>query len=199
MEVKEEQVPDRREALRFIVTSRTTGMMGRLYPLGDTVESVFDPQTMQSLSYNLTASRGRTTKRRRLVFDHARKTAVSTVNDDPPETAAITGPVQDSLSALYYLRTREDFIAGKAITFEVFDSGKTWSVAVQTVAREKVKTPAGEFSAIKIKAYKGLFMSEGEIYIWLTDDSLKVPVLIRSTISIGTIVFTLTGMTQGVP
>ena len=194
MEVKQETKPDRKELLRFIVTSRTVGMMGKLYPMGDTIWSVFDPQIMQSLSFSLTASRGKRTRRKGLIFDHARKTAVSTTNDDPPETIAIPDQVQDTLSALYYLRTREDLDSGRPITFEVCDHGKTWPVTVQTVGREKVQTPAGKFATLKVKAQKGLFMSEGEIFIWFTDDSRKVPVLIKSTVSIGSLVFTLTEM-----
>jgi hypothetical protein len=40
-------------------------------------------------------------------------------------------------------------------------------------------------------------MSDGEIFIWLTDDARKIPVLIRSTLKVGTIVFTLTDMKPG--
>ncbi len=197
MEVKQETAPDGREIFRFIVTSRTTGVVGKFYPMGDTVQSVFDPQSMQSLSFSLRESHGKRTRRRDLVFDHLQRTVVSRLNDDPPETLTIPDPVQDSLSALYYLRTREDFTAGNPITMDVFDSNKSWSVQVQTLGREKVKTPAGEFATIKVRAYKGLFMSEGEIFIWLTDDSRKIPVLIKSTIKIGSLMFTLIDMKPG--
>jgi hypothetical protein len=40
-------------------------------------------------------------------------------------------------------------------------------------------------------------MNKGEIFIWLTDDSRKVPVLMKSTIAIGAIVSTLTRMEPG--
>ena len=71
---------------------------------------------------------------------------------------------------------------------------------VQTLGREKVKTPAGEFATIKVRTfpkYEGVFMSKGEIFVWLTDDSRKVPVLMKSTISIGAIISTLTKMEPG--
>ncbi|MGE5174502.1 MAG: DUF3108 domain-containing protein [Betaproteobacteria bacterium] len=197
MEVKQETTPDGREVLRFIVSSHSTGIVNKFYSLGDTVQSVFDPQSMQSLSFSLRESHGKKTRRRELVFDHAQRTVVSRLNDDPPETLTIPDPVQDSLSAIYYLRTRDDFTASKPVTMNVFDSDKSWSVEVQILGRNKVKTPAGEFTTIKVRAYKGLFMSEGEIFLWLTDDSRKVPVLIKSTIKIGSLVFTLTGMKQG--
>lgn len=40
-------------------------------------------------------------------------------------------------------------------------------------------------------------MNKGEIFIWLTDDSRRVPVLMKSTISIGSIMTTLTKMKPG--
>lgn len=199
-EVKRERLPDGREVLRFIATSRSVGVVDKVYPVNDTVQSVFDPQGMQSLSFSLNESHGKRKRRRGLVFDHARKKVVSTLNDDPPQTLAIRDRVQDALSSLYYLRTRKDFTIGKTMVIEVHDSGKNWSVEVHILAREKVKTPAGEFSTIKVKTYPkydGVFMNKGEIFIWLTDDSRKVPVLMKSTISIGSIVSTLTDMKMG--
>ncbi len=63
----------------------------------------------------------------------------------------------------------------KSLSGEVFaylHSGKNWSVEVQTLGREKVTTPAGEFATIKVRTfpkYEGVFMNKGEIFIWLTD------------------------------
>jgi hypothetical protein len=200
MEVKAGAMPDGRKVLRFIVTTHSAGLVDAFYRVKDRIESVFDPGIMQSLTFSLSESHGKKKRRRELVFDHAARTVLSKLNDDPPETLTIPDPVQDALSALYYLRTRDDFTVGKAIIIEVHDSGKNWSVDVQILGREKVKTPAGMFSTIKVKTfpkYEGVFMNKGEIFIWLTDDSRKIPVLMKSTIAIGSIVSTLTGMTLG--
>ncbi len=197
MEVKPETTAEGRDVLRFIVSSRTVGLVAKFYTLGDTVQSVFDPQIMQSLSYSLNASHGKRKKHLELVFNHAQRTVVSRLNEESPETLAIPDQVQDTLSALYYLRTREDLATGKTVTFEVFESGKSWRVEVHTLGREKVKTAAGEFNTIKVGASKGLFMNEGEVFIWLTDDSRKVPVLIQSTLSFGSLMFSLTDMKLG--
>ena len=57
----------------------------------------------------------------------------------------------------------------------------------------------GEFNTIKVRTYpkyEGVFMHKGEIFMWLTDDYRKIPVLMKSTIAIGSIVATLTEMKQ---
>jgi hypothetical protein len=200
MEVKEEKLPNGKKGLRFIATSRSVGVVDKVYPVKDTVQSLFDPQSMQSLSFNLNENHGKRKRTRTLTFDHAARTVVSTLNNDPPQTMAIPDQIQDALSSLFYLRTMDDFIAGKTHVINVYDSGKNWSVDVITLGREKVKTPAGEFATIKVKTfprYEGVFMNKGEIFIWLTDDSRKIPVLMKSTISIGSIMTTLTDMKLG--
>lgn len=200
MEIKEKTLLDGKQALSFIATTHSAGLVDKFYPVNDKLESVFDPVVMQSITFSLNESHGKKKRRRELVFDQAHKTVLSTVNDNPPETLTIEAQTQDALSSLYYLRTRDDFIVGKAIIIQVHDSGKNWAVEVQTLGREKVKTPAGEFATIKVRTfpkYEGVFMNKGEIFIWLTDDKRKTPVLMKSTIAIGSIVSTLTKREPG--
>jgi hypothetical protein len=200
MEIKEGTLPDGKQVLRFIVTTRSAGLVDKFYRVNDRLESVFDPGIMQSLKLSLNASHGKKKRRRELVFDHVNKTVISTLNDDPPETIIIPDQVQDALSSLYYVRTRADLIVGKTIIIPVHDSGKNWSVEVQILGREKVTTPAGEFATIKIRTfpkYEGVFMNKGEIFVWLTDDNRRVPVIMKSTITIGSIVSTLMKMEPG--
>ena len=40
---------------------------------------------------------------------------------------------------------------------------------------------------------EGIFESKGNIYIWLTDDERRIPVMVRSKITIGSITALLTG------
>jgi hypothetical protein len=200
MEIKSETLPGGKPVLLFVITGRSIGAVDRVFPVKDTVQSTFDPQIMESLSYSLRQSHGKKKMRRDVVFDHPRKKVISTLNDDVPKTLDIPEQVQDAVSSLYYLRTIDEFTIGKVITVNVFDSNKNWSIEVLTLGRETVKTPAGEFAAIKVKThplYEGVFLNKGEVFIWLTDDSRKVPVLMKSTITIGSFVFSLTDMKPG--
>ncbi len=197
MEVRRDALPEGHEGIRFVVTGHSAGLVDKVFPVHDTVESLFDPMIMQSLSYSLRESFGKKRRLRVVEFDHAQKIAVSKLNEDAPESIALPEQVQDGLSALYYLRTREEFIIGKHIDIDVLDSGKIWTVEIYVLAREKVTTPAGEFNTIKVKTYpklKGVFQNKGEVFIWLTDDSRKIPVLMKSKLAFGSFVFTLMNM-----
>ena len=197
MEVKGETMPDGRRVLNFTVTGRSTGLVGSFYPVTETALSVFDPLIMQSLTYSLRENYGKRERRRVVVFDHAQRTAISTLNNDPPATLDVPEQVQDGLSSLYYLRTREDLETGRTIVINVLDSEKNWSVEFQILGRERLKTAMGELSTIKVRIYpkyNGVFLNKGEVFIWLTDDIRKVPVLIKSKLKVGAFVLTLAEM-----
>lgn len=200
MAVETELLPDKREVLKFAVQGRTTGLVNKVFPVNDTVQSVFDPQLMQSLSYSLRESYGKKKRLRITEFDHENKTAVYKLNEDAPVTVTIPDPVQDGLSVIYYLRTKEVLEIGRHLEIDVLDSGKNWMVEVAVLDREKIATAAGKFDTIKIRTLsklQGGSVKKGEAFIWLTDDDRKVPVLMKSKIKVGSFVFELVDMKLG--
>jgi hypothetical protein len=199
MEVREGKTSDGKPAYELLSRTESVGMVDVVYPVRDTVESVVDAEQLHSVSFRLRESHGAKKRVRDMVFDHETGTVKVTVNGksashDVPER------VQDALSSLYYVRTRRDFTVGKSIVVDVHDGGKTWAVEILTLGRERITTPAGDFDTLVIKTfpkYEGVFMHKGEILIWLTDDERKIPVLMKSKISIGSIVATLMEMRTG--
>jgi len=199
MEIKKEKAENGGDVLRFISTARTIGVVDKFYPVRDTVHSVVDYRTLHSISYDLNSRHGKKKKQRMLLFDHEEGT-VSYSSGGAKETLGIPENTQDALSSLYYIRTKPEFIEGKTIIVDIHDSGKNWAVEVHVLGRERIKTPVGEFNTIKVKTYpkyEGVFMHKGEIFMWLTDDSRRIPVLMKSTITIGSVVATLTDMKLG--
>jgi hypothetical protein len=199
MEVRQERTADGREALRFVSRARSLGIVDAFYRVDDMVQSLFDPRAMVPLSYSMRQRHGKRKKHRDLTFDHAQGRVVYH-KDGFEDIAEIPGDAQDALSSLYVLRSRETFTTSQPVIINVHDSGKTWAVEIHVLGRERVKVPAGEFDTIKIKTYpkyEGVFMHKGEIFIWLTDDRRRVPVLMKSTITIGSIMASLTDMRLG--
>lgn len=197
MEIREETSAQGRRTYRATSTARTVGIVKTFYPVSDVIMSVIDAEGFYSLSYELNQRHGKRKRHRITLFDHEVGT-VSMTSDGIKETYHIPFRVQDPLSALYYLRTKESLDTGASVIVDVFDKGKTWSVEIQILGREKVRTPLGEFDAIKVVTYpkyEGVFQHKGEIFIWLTDDARKIPVLMMSTVAIGSIVATLVEIT----
>ncbi len=199
MEVRDEKKEDGSSVYRLISTARSAGLVAKFYTVADRIESVIDPANLHPLAFTLDQTHGTRKKMRNMTFDREEGT-VTVFADGKQDTYTAPPDVQDALSSLYYIRTRQDFTIGKPIIVEVHDDDRNWAVEVQTMGREKIKTSFGEFDTIKVKTYpkyEGVFQHKGEIYIWLTDDARKIPVLMKSEISIGSILATLVELKGG--
>ncbi len=98
--------------------------------------------------------------------------------------------VNDIVSAFYYSRILDysEMKADDMIHLQNFYKDKVYDLDVKFIGRETVEVPAGKFDCIIIEPLVqegGLFKHEGNIIIWLTDDSLKMPVKVRTKIVIG--------------
>jgi hypothetical protein len=199
MEVREDPGIEGKIRYRIISTARSAGIVAKFYKVSDRVESVIERDNLHTLSFRLDQNHGKRSKKRDMAFDRS-KGIVQVSENGRQDRYPVPDDVQDALSSLYYVRTRHEFIVGKPIIVNVHDDGKTWAVEVLTLGREKLKTILGEVDTIKLKTYpryEGVFQNKGEIFIWLTDDARKIPVLMKSTISIGTIVTTLVELRTG--
>jgi len=93
----------------------------------------------------------------------------------------------DPLSSLYYIRGTP-LQVGKSIFVNIFNNKLIYKVEVQVLRKETVKTPRGTFNTILVRsnmtsAGDGIFYLPGDIYIWLTDDEKRIPVLIEKRIN----------------
>lgn len=98
--------------------------------------------------------------------------------------------VQDMMSAFYLSRTIDysGYAVGQKLHLQNFFKDSTYDLDVKFRGRQTVEVEAGKFRCIVIEPLAkegGLFKSEGTIFIWLTDDERKLPVLVTTKIRIG--------------
>ena len=96
---------------------------------------------------------------------------------------------RDVLSALYYVRGL-DLRVGQELAIDTFDNGKIYRACVKVIGEERVSTPAGDFDCLVIEPEieEGIFGKAGRLVVWVTDDALKMPVLVKSKVSVGSFV-----------
>ncbi len=158
------------------------------YPVRDRIHSFIFADTLASYKYRVRQEEGTYRSDKEILFDYAERKATFTKNGEV-SICDIPAFVSDSLSAYYYFRTKE-LAVGKTITFEVFDDKKLWQVHVQILRKERIETPAGTFNTIVVKPlfkFEGIFRRKGDVYFWLTDDSRKMIVRMKSKVLIGSI------------
>jgi hypothetical protein len=106
--------------------------------------------------------------------------------------------VNDIVSAFYYARTIDfsKMKKGESVHLENFYKDKTYPLDVVYKGRETVSVKAGKFDCIILEPEireGGLFKSEGNVVIWLSNDACRIPVKVKTNIIIGSIDAELTG------
>jgi Protein of unknown function (DUF3108) len=109
------------------------------------------------------------------------------------DTADIVYQQQDELSIFYYFRTL-DLQVGRGILLENFVDRQGNPLKIAVIRTEWVEVPAGRFFCYVVEPYiksGGLFQHKGNLQIWITSDSNRIPVKVCSNLDIGKIVVLL--------
>lgn len=181
-----------------LLVLRTTAVANKtiqsLYPVLDTIESFFDTATGLPTEFRKRQLEGSYRAGFRIGFDRTRnlaKVTGSAKGKPRPDTVlSLQGGEHDLLSAFYAVR-RSALEPGKSIWFPMVDNRKRFaSVEVACLRRETIETGQGDEETLLIEPRihgDALFASKGKLFIWVTEDSLHVPIRMRSKIKLGTI------------
>jgi len=182
-------------------TAVTTAIFSLIYRINDMVETFIDYDGVFSHRFHILLDE---TKQARdsLELHDSEKSQTYYWNrwdrrgsgyQETKEFAPIPPFSQDSLSALYYVRTMPLSI-GSVFSFPVISEGKSFEAVCNIVRRENMRTPLGRIDTIVIKPemkYQGILKKSGDSYLWLTDDDRRVPVRLEAKVRIGTVIANL--------
>lgn len=102
---------------------------------------------------------------------------------------AIQGTEHSIMSAFYFVRTMP-LTVGDTSRFSAVSGKKRYELKVLVHGREQLKTAIGTVNTVKVEPVldgDGIFNSKGRIFIWLTDDDRRIPVLMQCEIALGSI------------
>ncbi|MGD9142117.1 MAG: DUF3108 domain-containing protein [bacterium] len=177
----------RGELYRITSEARSNDFVSLFYKVDDRVIAELDADTYQIRRFEKDLREG--------PFE---KHMVFTCDEDVVRSGEqYPGPkpgTRDVLSALYYVRGM-DLSVGDELEIETFEGGKIYRARVKVIGEETVTTPAGDFDCLVIEPEieEGIFGKAGRLVMWVTDDALKIPVLVKSTVSVGSFVAELIG------
>jgi len=92
--------------------------------------------------------------------------------------------VIDVVSVFYVGRLRE-LEPGQHFAFQLSNGDDFKEIRVETLGTERVSTPVGNFSAVKLTTRGGLFREHGEFRVWYSLDDLRVPVKFEADAKFG--------------
>lgn len=186
--------------VRILSTARSSAWISVFFPVDDRIEGTLakaaPPLLGLPLTFRLKISEGKHKRDREITFDHAQRKAhyVDHLGKDTADIE-ISSDTYDTYSSFFYVRTLP-LEVGKSVFVTILDNKQLWKVEVQVLKKERISTDLGEFNTILIKPLiksEGIFQRKGEVYIWLTDDEKRVPIRMRTKVTIGSITATLVG------
>ena len=107
----------------------------------------------------------------------------------------VSACVHDILGALTLLR-KQTVELGQDLILPVSDGKKFVQARIQAQEKEKIRTPAGQFNAIRYEAFlfnDVIYKREARLFVWISDDARRLPVQIqvRMKFHIGTVTLLL--------
>ena len=187
MKTEEVTDADGRQARRLVTTIRSNDFISVFFPVRNHVDSLVDPQTLLPRHLLFERREGSRHEQFDVTFDRVTnqvtvvKDGKSSVHDIPPGSH---GP----LSCLYFLRTMPNLEPGSSVFMNIHHDRKNYNVEVKVEAVEAVSGPWGEVEAIRLLAvmpFRGIFLNEGNIRIWLTNTPERVPVMMEARVIVG--------------
>lgn len=156
-----------------------------LYKVNDLAESWFDTHTFSSLRYRQDFSEGG--RKRNVTFEIFPERATFRYGEEP-EQQSVPAPL-DETSFLYFVRTIP-LEVGKTYDFNRYFRPDRNPVRLKVLRRERIRVPAGTFDAIVLQPIiktPGIFSQNGNAQVWLSDDSSRMMLQMKSNLSFGSI------------
>lgn len=183
--------------LRLVADAVSKGFFAKLFRINihEHIESTIANDIFTPLRTTRLDEQGKRVRIAEAGFDHQARKVTWTERDpnhpQPPTTTTIDfqEPIQDLLSAIYFLRTKK-LTVGESLTVPLTDSGRFVNVQVAVVERKRMNSALGRVTAVRIQpaifGENALVKRAGTLSIWITDDNRRIPIKAQLKVEIGT-------------
>lgn len=189
MEMRTAAPIKRQPTLRLMTTATSNKYLSKLYPVHDRVESTVDAQSLLPFHMVFKRREGKRHDDFDITFNREEgrarviKNGELTFQDIPPD-------ILDALSCLYYLRRQLSLETGSSTTMHIHHNKKNYKIEVKVEGVEAITGPWGTLPAIRVlmmMPFEGIFLNQGNIRVWLTQDQDHTPLEINAKVTIGSI------------
>jgi hypothetical protein len=174
-------------------------------------ESEVEPNDFYALRTTKKDEQGKRVRTSETVFDQQSRKVEYTERDpnnaeQAPRviTAALEGPTQDIVSAIYFLRT-QPLTPGQSFNIAISDSGHVYQVPATVVAeKKKMKSVLGKTGVVRVEVElfgpgRPVEEGKGKMSIWVTSDERHVPIKARLSHNLGQLDITLKSIQRDEP
>lgn len=195
LEVPEVRLWQGHPVFHLLARAESNSFFSKIYRVRNRIDSYWDTTGRFSWRYSEDRHEGSHRYKDEILFDHDRQEA----RYENGQSFPIPPQVQDALSSFYYTRF-QPLPLGGSIVFDYHASKKSAPLLVKVLGRDRIDTPMGRFNCVAIEPVLnagGVFKNTGRLVIWITDDERRMPVLMKSKVTIGSISVVLVDMRPG--
>ncbi len=178
-------------------TGKTYKSYEMFFKVNDYYKTVIDKNTMLPVEFERNIEEGGYRFYNKIEFDQINGEAISYTGKTKDEVTAKIYPIEqcmhDMLSTVYFLRNLDynDLEQVEKFPVEMFIDDKVYPIEISYEGKDVQDIKGiGELDAVKIspQVVAGVvFTNEAKMNIWVSDDENKVPLIIESPISVGSI------------
>lgn len=182
------------DCYRIKIATSTNSFLDKMYRVRDTVSSLIETSFKRSHYYRKEQQEGSFYRDDELIIDYQKEEVTLNRGGKLKNTIKIqrNEDLLDPYAVLYYVRSL-DLRVGDKINARVTDGISMYQMQINVLKRERVKSWIGYFDCLKIEPkmqkIEGIFNKKlkAKLYVWLTDDSRKIPVKMQSEVFVGSI------------
>ena len=178
------------QLVKLITTAQSRPVITTFFPVDNRVESILDPATL--LPEHLTFKRREGKKKEDIEYTfHRKEGTVTAVKGGTTEILQIPPGTQDAISCLYYARSELSLKPGSSLTMNVHHDKKNHKLEVRVEEIETINSPWGKVETARVLVvmpFQGIFLNQGNIRVWFTNDDRRIPVRMKAKVIIGSIV-----------
>lgn len=193
LEVLPNEIIDGKEVRHFRMIAKSNSFVDMFYKVRDVVDGYTDLSVSRSLYYKKKQKEGSTKRDIIVTFDWGEKTAQYSNFGEEKKPISISEGAFDPFSVIYYCRLF-DFARNEDILRPVTDGKKTVLGRARFKGRQTVSINGKTYDTFliepEIEHISGVFKKSKKaiIQIWLTADSRRIPIRIKSKVVVGSFV-----------
>ena len=177
-----------RDAYHVVGTGRSLGAFNWVFKVRDRFETYIDKQGIFPYRFIRDNYEGGYEIFQDYEF-HPEKRAIRTHEKQEFKTPEF---IQDLLSGFYYARTLDFDNIKIGDTFEIttFVDGEIFPLKIKYMGTETIDLRKGDFRCMKfvpVIQEGRIWKSEEDLLVWVTDDANRIPILVKSDLTIGSL------------
>jgi hypothetical protein len=176
--------------VKLVTTAQSRPAITKFFPVDNRVESILNLETL--LPEHLIFRRREGKKKEDMEYTfHQQEGTVIEIKGGSTETFPILPHTQDAISCLYYVRSALTPKPGWSLMMNVHHDTKNYKLNVLVEKVETIRGPWGERETVRvlvIMPFQGIFLNQGNIRVWFTNDARRIPLRMKAKVVIGTLV-----------